>query len=356
MLEQKRLLRVLRHFAVWQYAHYRRADISPNIWRITESINYFWFRKYAHIVVLGHYLFLEAHSGPRSSLSGNSSLLGQLSVYISSRKVVYTPRINTLSDGKVHHLKKLLLPLNRLTADDATPKTLLFFFWPDPESEDQVDISDISLSDVFNGSADTTPGRPSLSSRASNLSAMSCDSTFSTVHTRTRTHAHTRVQTRSHTRSAYTRDTHARTLTHMRTHTCMHTRTHTRHARIHGRTQTRIHAHTHATHTHTCARTHATRTHTPTHTSFVLCDPKPRSNGPSQLKTTRAKLTTSRELGIVWSPTWLELARVGSGWLEFDQAQIFARLEPSFPPFNHLSQLKPTLTKFFCYCCVTTRS
>ena len=64
---------------------------------------------------------------------------------------------------------------------------------------------------------------------------------------------------------------------------------------------------------------------------------------------TRAKFTTSMELSIVWPPTWLECARVGSSWLEFDQAQIFAQLEPCFPPFGHLSQLKPTLAKLFCY-------
>ena len=62
------------------------------------------------------------------------------------------------------------------------------------------------------------------------------------------------------------------------------------------------------------------------------------------------------ELGIVWPPTWLELARVGLSWLEFDQAQIFAQLEPSRPPFCHLSQLKPTVAKLFCYSYVTTRS
>ena len=43
------------------------------------------------------------------------------------------------------------------------------------------------------------------------------------------------------------------------------------------------------------------------------------------------------QLGIVWPPTWLELARVGSSWLEFDQTQIFAQLEPCFPPFGQLS-------------------
>ena len=68
---------------------------------------------------------------------------------------------------------------------------------------------------------------------------------------------------------------------------------------------------------------------------------------------TQANFTTSMELGIVWPPTWLELARVGSSWLEFDQAQIFAQLEPVFPTFG---QLKPTLAKLFCYCYLTTRS
>ena len=44
------------------------------------------------------------------------------------------------------------------------------------------------------------------------------------------------------------------------------------------------------------------------------------------------------------------LARVGSSWLEFDQAQIFAQLEPSFlPAFGDLGQLKPTLAKLFRY-------
>ena len=36
--------------------------VKGNIWRIIETINYLWLRKYARIVVLGHYLFLEAHT------------------------------------------------------------------------------------------------------------------------------------------------------------------------------------------------------------------------------------------------------------------------------------------------------
>ena len=43
--------------------------VSQNIWRIIKTINYFWLLKYAQIVVLGHYLFLEAHSCPWASLS-----------------------------------------------------------------------------------------------------------------------------------------------------------------------------------------------------------------------------------------------------------------------------------------------
>ena len=40
------------------------------------SIASIWLRKYAWIFVLGRYLFLEAHSFPRASLSENCSLLG----------------------------------------------------------------------------------------------------------------------------------------------------------------------------------------------------------------------------------------------------------------------------------------
>ena len=42
------------------------------------------------------------------------------------------------------------------------------------------------------------------------------------------------------------------------------------------------------------------------------------------------------ELGIVWPPTF------GSSWLECHPVQIFAQLEPSFPPFGNLSQLSPS--------------
>ena len=58
--------------------------------------------------------------------------------------------------------------------------------------------------------------------------------------------------------------------------------------------------------------------------------------------------------GEIWH--WSLSGVKGLSSLEFDWAQIFAQLEPRFPPFGHLSQLKPTFAKLFCYCYVTTRS
>ena len=50
----------------------------------------------------------------------------------------------------------------------------------------------------------------------------------------------------------------------------------------------------------------------------------------SQLKPTRAKFTTSMELGIIWSPTWLELAQVGLNLIKLkfspNLSQVFHRL------------------------------
>ena len=58
-----------------------------NRW-IINTVASIWLRKYARIFVLGHYLFLEAHSFPRALLSENCSLLrtdnvrGQISEHI----------------------------------------------------------------------------------------------------------------------------------------------------------------------------------------------------------------------------------------------------------------------------------
>ena len=63
-------------------------DCAKNIWRIINTVVSICLQKYARIFVLGHYLFLEAHSFPRASLSENCSLLGtdnvrgQMSVHI----------------------------------------------------------------------------------------------------------------------------------------------------------------------------------------------------------------------------------------------------------------------------------
>ena len=73
--------------------------VRGNIWRVIKTRNYFWLPKYARIVVLGHYLFLKAHSCPRANclLLGTDNILGQLSVHISSPKVVYCLCIRALT-------------------------------------------------------------------------------------------------------------------------------------------------------------------------------------------------------------------------------------------------------------------
>ena len=73
--------------------------IFPNFYNrwIINTTASIWMRKYARIFVLGHYLFLEAHSFPRATLSVNCSLLrtdnirGQISKHIlcQMKAVVY---------------------------------------------------------------------------------------------------------------------------------------------------------------------------------------------------------------------------------------------------------------------------
>ena len=48
-------------------------------------------RKYARIFVLGHYLFLVAHSFPRASLSENCSLLGTDNVLGQISEHIFAP-------------------------------------------------------------------------------------------------------------------------------------------------------------------------------------------------------------------------------------------------------------------------
>ena len=50
------------------------SQIFKTIW-IINTIASIWLRKYARIFVLGHYLFLEAHSFPQALLLENCSLL-----------------------------------------------------------------------------------------------------------------------------------------------------------------------------------------------------------------------------------------------------------------------------------------
>ena len=61
----------------------------------------------------------------------------------------------------------------------------------------------------------------------------------------------------------------------------------------------------------------------------------------TKAKPTRAKFSTWMELGIVWPPTWLELAEVGSSGLNLVKLKFSPKTEPSFPPFGPLGQLSP---------------
>ena len=58
---------------------------------IINTIASIWLQKYARIFVLGHYLFLEAHSFPRASLSENCSLLGTDNVRRQISEHIFSP-------------------------------------------------------------------------------------------------------------------------------------------------------------------------------------------------------------------------------------------------------------------------
>ena len=69
-----------------------------------NTIASIWLRKYARIFVLGHYLFLEAHSFPRASLSENCSLLGTDNVRGQISEYNFAPNEGyCLYIIKVHH-------------------------------------------------------------------------------------------------------------------------------------------------------------------------------------------------------------------------------------------------------------
>ena len=62
----------------------------------------------------------------------------------------------------------------------------------------------------------------------------------------------------------------------------------------------------------------------------------------TQLKPTRAKFTTSMELGIVWAPTWFELDRVGFNLIKL-------KLSPNCSQvFHHLANSSQVLLLLLC--------
>ena len=65
-------------------------------------------RKYAWIFVLGHYLFLVAHSFPRTSLSENCSLLGTDNVRGQISEHIFAPNGDYclfISQHEIHNLR-----------------------------------------------------------------------------------------------------------------------------------------------------------------------------------------------------------------------------------------------------------
>jgi len=68
---------------------FKTARVAKKIWRKINSLHFGW--KYARIFVLGHYLFLEAHSFPWATLSENCSLLGTNNVRGQISERIFAP-------------------------------------------------------------------------------------------------------------------------------------------------------------------------------------------------------------------------------------------------------------------------
>ena len=78
-------------WTVWESGYYflslaqRQTGFAKNIWGIIKTVASFWLWKYAQILVLGHYLFLKAHS----SLPGTENVHWQISKHICAQNVGY---------------------------------------------------------------------------------------------------------------------------------------------------------------------------------------------------------------------------------------------------------------------------
>ena len=79
-----------------------------NIWRMINTIASIWHEKYARTFVRGHYLFLEAHSVLRTSLSKTCSLLGTENVRGQLSEHIFASK-----EGYYLFIKKFLLWLTR---------------------------------------------------------------------------------------------------------------------------------------------------------------------------------------------------------------------------------------------------
>ena len=93
------------------------------------------------------------------------------------------------------------------------------------------------------------------------------------------------------------------------------------------------------------------------HTLRKMLRFKPWRNGPPNSSQLEPSFQLSwMELVIVWPPTWLELARVGSSWIELAWIWSSSNFRPTRAKFSTVWPPQPTLAKLFCYCYVTTRS
>ena len=107
--------------------------------RIINTIVSICLQKYARIFVLGHYLFLEAHSFPRASLSENCSLLGtdnvrgQISVHIFAPNgdyCLYNPRDEVKGIIRQYslRLRRIIVFKSTITHYQVIIKAIVFSF------------------------------------------------------------------------------------------------------------------------------------------------------------------------------------------------------------------------------------
>ena len=113
----------------------KTVTVRGSIWWIRKTVNYFWLRKYAQIVVLGHYLFLEAHSCPRVNCLPLAYFLAQSSLLFIYPQLQLEPLekewMLTLARGNRAQIMCLLEQDPNLAGKKVSAATLGWMFvWP----------------------------------------------------------------------------------------------------------------------------------------------------------------------------------------------------------------------------------